>query len=139
MSVSQEAKDFNWLLVKFVQETDGVLEAVAVSADGILLASSAGRDRVGVEQFAAIASGLTSLTNGAAACFEFESVDQIVVEMKGGFLVVSAINDRATLAITAERNCDIGLVGYELTLLLDRVGKALTPALMVELKNVLTV
>jgi hypothetical protein len=33
----------------------------------------------------------------------------------------------------------MGLIGYEMTLLLDRVGTTLTPALISELKNTLTV
>jgi hypothetical protein len=32
----------------------------------------------------------------------------------------------------------MGLIGYEMTLLLDRVGSTLTPALVTELKNALT-
>ena len=76
VSVSEEAKNFNWLLVQFVQQTDGVQEAIAVSSDGLLLAASAGRTRANVEQFAAVISGLTSLANGAAQCFEFDTVEQ---------------------------------------------------------------
>jgi predicted regulator of Ras-like GTPase activity (Roadblock/LC7/MglB family) len=34
----------------------------------------------------------------------------------------------ATLAVYAERRCDIGLVGYEMTMLASRVGHALSPA-----------
>ena len=34
----------------------------------------------------------------------------------------------------ATRNCDIGLVGYQTTLLVERAGQVLTPALVAELK-----
>ena len=135
MSVSQEAKNFNWLLVQFVQMTDGVSEAIAVSSDGLLLASSAGRGRTNVEQFAAIVSGLTSLANGAAECFEYDSVEQLIVEMSGGFMFVSAIGDGSTLGVLADSDCDVGLIGYEMTMLLNRAGSALSPALVAELKN----
>jgi predicted regulator of Ras-like GTPase activity (Roadblock/LC7/MglB family) len=134
-SVSEEARSFNWLLVEFVQQTDGVTEAIAVSSDGLLLAASAGRDRDNVEQFAAVVSGLTSLANGAAACFEYDSVEQLIVEMSGGFMFVSAIGDGSTLGVLAGRDCDVGLIGYEMTLLLNRAGSALSPALVAELKN----
>jgi predicted regulator of Ras-like GTPase activity (Roadblock/LC7/MglB family) len=134
-TISKEAKDFNWLLVQFVQQTDGVSEAIAVSSDGLLLAASAGRDRNNVEQFAAIVSGLTSLANGAASCFEYDTVEQMIIEMSGGFMFVSAIGDGSALGVLADRNCDIGLVGYEMTLLLNRAGSALSPALVAELKN----
>jgi predicted regulator of Ras-like GTPase activity (Roadblock/LC7/MglB family) len=133
--MSREARDFNWLLVQFVEKTDGVREAIAVSSDGLLLAASAGRNRNNVEQFAAIVSGLTSLANGAALCFEYDHVEQMIIEMSGGFMFVSAIGDGSALGVLADRNCDVGLVGYEMTLLLNRAGSALSPALVAELKN----
>lgn len=137
--LSGSARNFNWLLSNFVRDVAGVREAIAVSADGFLLAGSAGRDRDGVEQFAAIVSGLTSLTNGAGSLLRCGDVEQVIVEMQGGVLFVAAISDGSTLAVLGEKNCDMGLVGYEMTLLLDRVGTTLTPALVTELKNALTV
>lgn len=135
MDVSEEAKNFNWLLVQFVEKTDGVQEAVAVSSDGLLLAASAGRQRENVEQFAAITSGLISLTGGAADCFDFEAVEQVIVEMTRGYQFVTAIGDGSTLGVIADRDCDIGQIAYEMTLLCKRAGSALTPALIAELKN----
>lgn len=139
MGVSEEAKNFNWLLLQFVDSTDGVQEAIAVSSDGLLLAASAGRQRENVDQFAAIISGLISLTGGAATCFEFDEVEQVIVEMSGGYLFVTTIGDGSTLGVVAERDCDIGLIAYEMTLLCQRAGAALTPALIAELKNPLAV
>ena len=139
MDVSQEAQDFNWLLVQFVEKTDGVQEAIAVSSDGLLLAASAGRRRENVEQFAAITSGLISLTGGAAACFDFDGVEQVIVEMSKGYLFVTAIGDGSTLGVIADSDCDIGLIAYEMTLLCQRAGAALTPALVAELKNPLSI
>lgn len=139
MSVSQEAQNFNWLLVQFVDKTDGVQEAIAVSSDGLLLAASAGRQRENVEQFAAITSGLTSLTSGAAACFEFDEVEQVIVEMSGGYMFVTSIGEGSNLGVTADSDCDIGLIAYEMTLLCKRAGAALTPALISELKNPLSI
>lgn len=139
MAVSDEAKNFNWLLVQFVDKTDGVQEAIAVSSDGLLLAASAGRQRDNVDQFAAIISGLISLTGGAATCFDFEGVEQIIVEMSLGYLFVTTIGDGSTLGVVADRDCDIGLIAYEMTLLCQRAGDALTPDLINELKNPLMV
>jgi len=137
--LSGSARNFNWLLSNFVRDVAGVREAIAVSSDGFLLAGSAGRERDNVEQFAAIISGITSLTNGAGILLNCGEVDQVVVEMRDGMLFVSSISDGSTLGVLADRNCDMGLIGYEMTLLLDRVGSTLTPALVSELKNALTV
>jgi hypothetical protein len=136
--LSGSARNFNWLLSNFVRDVVGVREAIAVSSDGFLLAGSAGRERDGVEQFAAIISGLTSLTNGAGHLLSCGDVEQVIVEMRAGVLFVSSISDGSALGVLAEKDCDMGLIGYEMTLLLDRVGSTLTPALVSELKNALT-
>ena len=39
MSLSDEARNFNWLLNSFVDQTAGVTDAVAVSSDGLLMAA----------------------------------------------------------------------------------------------------
>ena len=139
MTVSTEAQNFAWLLSRFSDETAGVREAVAVSADGLLLASSAGIDSAGVDQFAAIAAGLTSLTNGPADCLGCGEVDQVVVEMTQGNLFVMSMGYGASLAVLCQSNADIAQVAYEMTLLAERAGAALSPELIGELKNVLTV
>ena len=71
--------------------------------------------------------------------FGMKAVEQVIVEMTLGHLFVSTISDGSSLAVLAEKNADIALVGYEMTLLVDRVGAALTPELITELKNTLTV
>jgi predicted regulator of Ras-like GTPase activity (Roadblock/LC7/MglB family) len=56
-------------------------------------------------------------------------VVQTVVEMQGGFLLLMAISDGSWLAVLASPTSDIGLVGYEMTMLVDRVGEHLSPEL----------
>ena len=137
--LQSEIENFHWRLSQFVESTAGVAEAIAVSSDGLLLAASSGPDRENVEQLAAVTAGLSSLTRGAAEMFRMKSVEQVIVEMTGGYLFVSTISDGSALAVLADKKADIGLVGYEMTLLVDRVGTALSPELIAELKNTLTV
>jgi predicted regulator of Ras-like GTPase activity (Roadblock/LC7/MglB family) len=137
--MTTEVENFHWLLSQFVEGTAGVREAIAVSSDGFLLAGSAGPDRENVEQLAAVTAGLSSLTRGAAEMFRMQDVEQVIVEMTLGHLFISTISDGSCLAVLAAKNADIALVGYEMTLLVDRVGTALTPELIAELKNTLTV
>ncbi|BCB85287.1 hypothetical protein Psuf_026000 [Phytohabitans suffuscus] len=66
--------------------------------------------------------------SGAARCFEGGAVLQTVVEMDNGFLFLMSISDGSSFAVLAARSCDVGQVGYEMALLVDRVGDALTPA-----------
>lgn len=100
--LSPAARDFAWLLNRFVEETDAVVDAIAVSADGILLCSSEGIDRASAEQLGAITSGLLSLTQGAARCFHMmDDVKQIIVEMGRGYLFTTAISLGASLGVLA--------------------------------------
>ncbi|GAA1242462.1 roadblock/LC7 domain-containing protein [Pseudonocardia aurantiaca] len=118
----------DWLLVEFVRDTPGVVHGVVVSGDGLRLATSPG---VGValgDQLAAAASGLVSLARGTAHLLSAGPVTQTILEMAGGYLFVTSVSQGAALAVFADRRCDMGMVGYEMTMLASRVGHALTPA-----------
>ena len=121
------AQDLNWLVTDFVDRTPSVAHAIVVSADGLPLASSDGLLPDRVDQLSAVTSGLASLTQGAARVFEGGPVTQTVVEMERGLLLVMAISNGSSLAVLASADCDMGLVAYEMTLLVERVGGALTP------------
>ena len=125
--LTSSAQDLNWLITSFVERVAAVAHAIVVSADGLPLAFSDGFPVDRADQLAAVASGLTSLTQGAARVFEAGSVIQTVVEMQGGLLLVMAISNGSSLAVLAASDCDMGLVAYEMTLLVERVGRALTP------------
>ena len=79
--LSQAAQNLNWLITNFVDRVPGVAHTVVVSSDGLLLAVSNGFPRDRADQLAAVASGLSSLTQGAARIFEGGAVTQTVVEM----------------------------------------------------------
>ena len=128
-------QDLDWLVTDFVDRVRDVAHAVVVSADGLLLTGSSRLPRDRADQLAAVASGLISLTQGAARCFEAGDVVQTVVEMERGIVLLMSISDGSCLATLAAPNCDIGLVGYEMTLLVDRVGQLLTPELRSELQG----
>ena len=119
--------DLDWLVTNLVERVPDAVHAVAVSADGLLLARSSDFPRERAEQLAAITSGLASLTEGASRIFEGGPVGQAVVEMDRGVLVVISISDGASLAVLAT-TLDLGLVAYEMTLLAERMGRVLTPA-----------
>ena len=118
----------DWLLVEFVRDTPGVVNAVVVSGDGLRLATSPGVTVALGDQLAAAASGLVSLARGTAHLLDAGALSQTILEMTGGYLFVTSVGQAATLAVYAERACDMGLVGYEMTMLAARVGHALSPA-----------
>lgn len=136
-NLSDEAATMNWLVTSFAEDVPGVVDAVVVSSDGLPLAFSDGIGRAGGDQLAAVTSGLTSLTDGAARCFGGGDVCQIVVELQAGFMLFMRIGDGSALAVLATKACDIGLVGYEMSMLAKRMGPALSPALVTEMQSTL--
>src|SRR5436309_10535732 len=132
---SAEVRNFNWLLENFVETTAGVTDAVAVSSDGLLMAMSSTLERAGAEQLAAIIAGLTSLAESTARCFALGGLDQVIVAMQEGYLFVASVSDGSSLGGVADSRCDVGAVGYQMQLLVQRVGAALSPALVAELKE----
>jgi predicted regulator of Ras-like GTPase activity (Roadblock/LC7/MglB family) len=123
----QPIKHLSWLLTNLIERVPAIAHAIVVSTDGIPLACSQGFPADRADQLSAITSGLTSLTQGASRMFEGGAVTQTVVEMQRGLLIVVSIGDGSTLAVLAARDCDMGLVAYEMTMLADRAGRALTP------------
>jgi hypothetical protein len=124
---TRPVRDLNWLITNFVERVPSVAHSIVVSSDGLPLAFSEGFPTDRVDQLAAVTSGLASLTQGAARVFEGGPVTQTVVEMERGLLFVMAVSDGSSLAALASTECDIGLVAYEMALLVERVGSALTP------------
>lgn len=125
--LTSSVQDLNWLITNFAGRVPSVAHAIVVSADGLPLAFSDGFPQDRADQLAAVTSGLTSLTQGAARVFEGGAVTQTVVEMRHGLLLVMAISDGSSLAVLASADGDMGLVAYEMALLVERVGQALTP------------
>jgi len=134
---STEAADFNWLVDNLANRTPGVAHAMVVSADGLPVAVSERLDRPKADQLAAIACGLASLTQSGARCMGGGPVKQTVVEMNRGLLLVMAISDGSCLTVLVGSACDVGMVAYEMTLLVSRTGEVLTPSLRAELQAAL--
>jgi len=132
--LSADARNLNWLVGNFAKATPGVAHAMVVSADGLPVAVSERLDRPRADQLAAIASGLASLTVGASRCFGGGLVKQTVVEMEGGFMFVMSISDGSCLAVLAAAGCNVGVVAYEMAVLVARAGDVLTPSLRAELQ-----
>ncbi len=136
MSVmSTQASNVNWLVNNFVDRVPGVNETVVVSSDGLPIAASSGLDRDSVDRFAAVSSGLIGLAYGAAGRFGGGAVSEVIVEMQNAFLFVTGISDGSLLATMADAGCDVGLVAYEMAVLVEKTGQVLTPELRAELQS----
>ena len=122
-SANPAIRELDWVVSKFVEEVAGVAHGILVSADGLLMAASTHIPEEHAEQVAAVASGLASLAVGASRLFEGGPVLQTIVEMQEGFLLLMSVGDGSHLAALTMDSADIGQVGYEMALLVDRVGR----------------
>ena len=136
-NLSNAAQNINWLVANFVNQVPGVHETVVVSSDGLPMAKSEGLDRDAADRFAAVSSGLIGLAYGAAGRFGGGAVNEVIIEMENAFLFVTGISDGSSLAVVAAGDCDVGLVGYEMTVLVEKAGSVLSPELRAELQSAL--
>ena len=136
-NLSNAASNVTWLVANFVERVPGVSEAVVVSSDGLPMALSGGLDRDAADRFAAVASGLIGLAYGAAGRFGGGRVNEVIIEMEHAFLFVTGVSDGSCFAVVAEADCDVGLVGYEMAVLVEKTAPFLTPELRAELQGAL--
>jgi predicted regulator of Ras-like GTPase activity (Roadblock/LC7/MglB family) len=113
----------DWLLDDLVARVTHIDQAVILSRDGLAIGASGGLSREDAEYLAAVAAGFQSLARGAGQHFGGGAVRQTVVEMDAAFLFVTAAGEGSCLAVLAGAGVDAGLVAYEMTVLVKRVGE----------------
>lgn len=116
----------NWLLDDLIRRLAGSEKAVALSGDGLPLGRSAGLDREGAEHLAAMASAFSSLSRSAGERFGKGGMLQTVVELEDGYLIVTEAGTGACLALLASSGADLGMVAYEMNVIVHQVGSALS-------------
>ena len=122
---TKQTADLTWLLDDLVERVPPVQQAVVLSADGLLLGATATMTRENAEHLSAMAAGFQSLAKGASRHFGAGPVRQTVVEMESAFLLVTAAGQGACLAVIAGSDADLGLVAYEMAMLITRVGQTM--------------
>jgi predicted regulator of Ras-like GTPase activity (Roadblock/LC7/MglB family) len=135
--ISHEAQQFNWLLARFATETAGVREAIAVSADGLLIAMSSTLTRADADRLAAITSAITSLANGASRVYDLGPTNKVIIDLDQGYVLVSAISTGSTLGVLASREANLGNLAYDMAIFANRAVSVLNPQLIDELKTTL--
>jgi predicted regulator of Ras-like GTPase activity (Roadblock/LC7/MglB family) len=120
--------DLNWLLDNLVERVVAAQHAVVLSADGLLIGKSRELSRDDSDQLSAMASAFQSLARGAGRHFSGGQVRQTIVEMEHAYLFVTAAGRGACLAVLAGESADVGLIAYEMNLLVKQVGVYLSSA-----------
>ncbi len=132
--LSSEAQQFNWLLSQFVGNTPEVIDAIAVSSDGLLVAMSNKLDRASADRLAAITSAIISLAHGGGGGYSLGTPQKVIIDLDGGYLLVSSISLGSTLGVLATRAANLGNLAYEMAVFANRAGEVLSPQLIEELK-----
>ncbi len=125
LQTTKQTANLNWLLDDLVERVPSARQAVVLSADGLLMGASAALGREDAEHLSAMAAGFQSLAKGASRHFDAGPVRQTVVEMESAFLFVTAAGHGECLAVLADSDADIGLIAYEMAMLVTRVGQVM--------------
>ena len=112
----------DWLLDDLLARVPEVTRAVILSRDGLAIGASHTMTREDSEYLCAAAAGFQSLARGTSQHFGGGPVRQTVVEMESAILFVMAAGEGSCLAVLAGLGADMGLVAYEMALLVRRVG-----------------
>ncbi|MGH3881132.1 MAG: roadblock/LC7 domain-containing protein [Actinophytocola sp.] len=129
-----EVRSFNWLLNRFASDTAGVVEAIAVSSDGLLMARSESADRPDADRLAAVTSAIMSLAVGASDCYQLGDPDKVIIELSRGYVLVCTVSAGSVLGVLASKQANLGTIAYEMALFANRAGAVLTPQLIEKLK-----
>ncbi|MER7279992.1 roadblock/LC7 domain-containing protein [Dactylosporangium sp. NPDC000244] len=124
--MSGAGASLNWLLDDLVDRVPSVQRSVVLSVDGLMIGASKGLSQEDAEHLSAVAAGFQSLARGAGRHFGGGAVRQTIIEMESAFLFVTAAGRGACLAVLAAADADIGLIAYEMAMLVQRVGQNLT-------------
>ena len=121
-------KDIDWLLDELLDRAVGSRHAIVLSSDGLLIGRSHDLNKEDAEHLSAVASAFQSLARGTGRHFGGGEVLQTVVEMENAYLFVTGGGRGACLAVLAEESADVGLIAYEMKVLVDQVGRYLDAA-----------
>jgi predicted regulator of Ras-like GTPase activity (Roadblock/LC7/MglB family) len=113
-----------WLLTNLLERTPGTRHALVLSRDGLKLCWTEHMTVDQADQLAAICSGIQALSQGASVEFGDGSggVRHSMTEFHGGLLFIVDAGEGAHLAVIAQESADPGVVGHQMTELIEQIG-----------------
>ena len=125
MAQTDTTGQLSWLLDNLVDQVEHVQRALVLSRDGLVVAASRGLTPEDSEHLSALAAGLQSLARGTGRHFGAGEVRQTIIEMESAFLFVIAAGRGTCLAVLTSADANMGLIAYEMAMLVRRMGKYL--------------
>ena len=125
MAQTDTTGQLGWLLDNLVDQVEHVQQALILSRDGLVVAASRRLTPEDSEHLSALAAGLQSLARGTGRHFRAGEVRQTIIEMDFAFLFVIAAGRGTCLAVLTSADANVGLIAYEMAMLVRRMGKYL--------------
>ena len=125
MTQTDTTGQLSWLLDNLVNQVQHVQRALILSRDGLVVAASRGLTPEDSEHLSALAAGMQSLARGTGRQFRGGEVRQTIIEMEHAFLFVIAAGKGTCLAVLTSAEPNVGLIAYEMAMLVRRMGKYL--------------
>ncbi|MFB6551238.1 MULTISPECIES: roadblock/LC7 domain-containing protein [unclassified Streptomyces] len=119
-----------WLLQSLLERTPGTRHALVLSRDGLKLCWTEHLTLDQADQLSAICSGIQALAQGASMEFGDGSggVRHSMTEFHGGLLFIVEAGEGAHLAVLAGEEADPGVVGHQMTEMVEQIGEHLRAA-----------
>ncbi|MEV6345306.1 roadblock/LC7 domain-containing protein [Actinoplanes sp. NPDC051851] len=103
-------------------EVPHVVSVVVLSTDGLIIQKSTSMPQDLAEILAAGSSSMYSVAAGTGRRFGSGPVQQVVIEYVEHTLFLAAAGQNARLAVLCDQNVDMGMVAYEVSRLVSRIG-----------------
>src|SRR6516162_2642057 len=120
------SEQLGWLLDNLVSRVANVSQALVLSRDGLVVAKSRGMSQEQADHLSALAAGVHSLARGTGQQVGGGQVRQTIIEMESAFLFVMAAGRGTCLAVLASAGTNLGVMAYEMAMLVRRMGTHLT-------------
>ncbi|GAA5054951.1 roadblock/LC7 domain-containing protein [Thermocatellispora tengchongensis] len=128
-ALSTTDRDLDWLLENLREKTPGTRHVLVLTRDGLKMCFTTGLDQDKADQLAALAAGIQSLSLSASAEFgDGIGAGQAMVEFAGGLLLIVPAGEGAHLAVVADEDAEVGLVGHNMNELVEQIGVYLSAA-----------
>jgi predicted regulator of Ras-like GTPase activity (Roadblock/LC7/MglB family) len=125
MTQTDTTGHLSWLLDNLVNQVEHIQQALILSKDGLVVASSRGLTREDGEHLSALAAGVQSLARETGRQFRAGEVRQTIIELEFAFLFVIAAGKGTCLAVLTAADANVGVIAYEMSMLVRRMGKYL--------------
>ena len=116
-----------WVISKFAVETRGVVHALLLGVDGLAIAGSEDLDADLADKTAATASSLMSIAGAVGREYDAGAPEILTFRTTTRQFLVMAVADRGVLAVVAERNSNLGVLGNEMLRLVTALHHRLNP------------